>query len=98
MASFILSNKAVEDLSSIWTYTVEVWSEEQADIYYYGIMDYCKGLANGKFHGKTYPKIGENIYGFRINQHILLYTINDDSDLEIWRILHSRMDLRNKID
>ena len=45
MASFILSNKAVEDLSSIWTYTVEVWSEEQADKYYYNILDYCEGLA-----------------------------------------------------
>jgi toxin ParE1/3/4 len=98
MASFILSNKAVEDLSSIWSYTVEVWSEEQADKYYYNILDYCKGLSNGKFHGKVYPKIGENICGFRINQHILFYTISADSNLEILRILHSRMDLRNKID
>ena len=97
MTSFILSNKAVEDLSSIWTYTVEVWSEEQADKYYYSILDYCEGLANGKFHGKTYPKIGEHIYGFRINQHILFYTKNADTNLVILRILHSRMDLRNRI-
>ena len=28
------SNKAVEDLSSIWDYTFTQWSENQADEYY----------------------------------------------------------------
>ena len=28
------SNKAVEDLSSIWEYTLSEWSETQADEYY----------------------------------------------------------------
>lgn len=97
MASFILSIKAVEDLSSIWTYTFETWSEKQADKYYHTILDYCNGLASGKFHGKNYPEIGENIYGFRINQHILFYTINADNNLLILRILHSKMDLRTKM-
>jgi len=31
MAEFKLTNKAVEDLSKIWDYTFEVWSENQAD-------------------------------------------------------------------
>ncbi len=30
MAKFKLTNKAVEDLSKIWEYTFEVWSENQA--------------------------------------------------------------------
>jgi toxin ParE1/3/4 len=34
MAKYFLTNKAVEDLSEIWEYTYEVWSESQADKYY----------------------------------------------------------------
>lgn len=34
MAKFYFTKRAVEDLSSIWNYTFEVWSEEQADKYY----------------------------------------------------------------
>lgn len=33
MPKYILTNKAVEDLSTIWNYTFEVWSETQADKY-----------------------------------------------------------------
>lgn len=33
MASYVLTNKAVEDLSSIWEYTFDTWSERQADKY-----------------------------------------------------------------
>jgi len=31
MAKYELTNKAVEDLSKIWEYTFEVWSEKQTD-------------------------------------------------------------------
>jgi toxin ParE1/3/4 len=34
MANYKLTNKAVEDLTSIWEYTVKEWSEKQADKYY----------------------------------------------------------------
>ena len=34
MAEYKLTNKAVEDLNDIWEYTIEKWSEEQADKYY----------------------------------------------------------------
>ena len=31
MAKYHFSNKAVEDLSAIWNYTFDAWSEHQAD-------------------------------------------------------------------
>ena len=34
MATFYLTNNAVEVLGEIWKYTVETWSENQAEIYY----------------------------------------------------------------
>ena len=34
MKKYHLTKKAFEDLSDIWTYTFDNWSEEQADKYY----------------------------------------------------------------
>jgi toxin ParE1/3/4 len=41
MAEFRLTNRAVEDLSKIWEYTLEVWSENQADKYYDMLISNC---------------------------------------------------------
>jgi toxin ParE1/3/4 len=46
MAKFKLTNKAVEDLSKIWEYTFEVWSENQADKYYEKLISNCQEIAD----------------------------------------------------
>lgn len=45
MVEFKLSNKAVEDLSKIWNYTFELWSEQQADKYYNSLISSCHQIA-----------------------------------------------------
>jgi toxin ParE1/3/4 len=98
MANYILTNKAVEDLSNIWNYSFEVWSESQADKYYYMLLDSCQELADEKVVGKNYEEIGKDILGFRIGQHIIFYRKLKGNKIEIARILHSRMDLKNRIE
>lgn len=44
MAKFYLTNKAVEDLTKIWNYTLETRSENQAGIYYSLLIDSCQEL------------------------------------------------------
>ena len=39
MSKYELTNKAVEDLTGIWEYTIEKWSEQQADRYYNLLLD-----------------------------------------------------------
>ena len=34
MAKYDITKEATEDLYRIWAYTVDTWSEEQADSYY----------------------------------------------------------------
>jgi toxin ParE1/3/4 len=96
MANYILTNKAVEDLSNIWNYSFEVWSESQADKYYYMLLDSCQELADEKVFGKKYEDISDNILGFRVGQHIIFYRKLKGNKIEIARILHNRMDLRNR--
>ncbi len=97
MASYTLTNKAVLDLSAIWDYTVDTWSERQADKYYFMLLDTCQDLADGKVSGKNYPEIHTEILGFRAGQHILFYRKLSQDKVEIARILHTQMDLKNRI-
>ena len=97
MASYSLTNEAVSDLSAIWEYTLQTWSEKQADKYYFMLLDTCQDLANGKVIGKKYPEISTEISGFRAGQHILFYRSLSQDKVEIVRILHSQMDLKSRI-
>ena len=97
MANYILTIKAVEDLSKIWDYTFEVWSEAQADKYYYMLLDSFQELEDGKVAGKNYAEVRTDIFGCRSGQHIIFYRKLNGNRIEIARILHNRMDLKNRI-
>ncbi|MCB9255572.1 MAG: type II toxin-antitoxin system RelE/ParE family toxin [Chitinophagales bacterium] len=97
MAKYKLTNKAVDDLSKIWEYTFEVWSENQADLYYLELLSSCEEIAKNPDLGQKYEGISEHLLGLRSNRHIIFYrTLNSDY-IEITRILHGRMDLKNRI-
>lgn len=97
MAKYSLSNKAVEDLSKIWGYTYEDWSELQAEKYYYMLLDTCQDLADGNLSGKSYPEINTLILGFKAGRHIIFYKKAKGTGIEVARILHGRMDLKKRI-
>lgn len=97
MAKFYLTNKAVEDLNNIWNYTSDKWSEEQADRYYQMLLDSCQDVAENPNLGKNYDGIEINLLGLLTNRHIIFYRKMESDNVEITRILHGRMDLKNKI-
>lgn len=97
MASYRFTNKAVEDLSNIWNYTFETWSEKQADAYYKMLLSFCKEIAENQTIGKNYEEINENLYGLRASKHVIFYSIISDEEIEIVRILHGSMDLKNRV-
>ena len=97
MATFYISNKAVEDLNDIWDYTVKTWSENQAEIYYSLLMDSCQELANKPSQGKSYDVVEKNVLGFKIGEHIIFYQIVSLKEIEVVRILHGMMDMKNHI-
>jgi toxin ParE1/3/4 len=57
MARYILTNKAVEDLSKIWDYTYKVWSENQADKYYELLTSSFPEIVQNPVLGKKYGEI-----------------------------------------
>jgi toxin ParE1/3/4 len=97
MAEFKLTNKAVEDLSKIWDYTFEVWSEKQADKYYGELISDYQGIAENQSLGKAYEGISKQLLGKKTNRHIIFYRTVNENYAEITRILHERMDLKKRI-
>lgn len=97
MAKYKLTNKAVEDLTRIWDYTFEVWSENQADIYYEMLISSCQEIAENPQTGKNYKGVSQSLLGLKAIRHIIFYRILSEDYVEITRILHERMDLKKGV-
>ncbi|MCB9261795.1 MAG: type II toxin-antitoxin system RelE/ParE family toxin [Flavobacteriales bacterium] len=98
MAKYKLTKKAVEDLTEIWDYTFDEWSEKQADIYYQLFLENFQHIADDPNIGKKYDVIEDNLMGLRVSRHIIFYRRLNDKTIEITRILHGRMDLKNRME
>ncbi|MGC4129036.1 MAG: type II toxin-antitoxin system RelE/ParE family toxin [Bergeyella sp.] len=97
MAEYKLSNKAVEDLNQIWEYTFYKWSEKKADNYYNLLLASCQDIANNPNLGRNHKEINKDLFGFKSNKHIIFYRMTFNEYVEITRILHERMDLKNRL-
>ena len=97
MANYYLTNKAVDDLSEIWDYTIETWSEMQAEKYYDLLLASCNDLANNPALGRNYDIVTKGILGFKSGEHIIFYWIISKNEIEIVRLLHGMMDLKSKL-
>ena len=97
MAKFELTKKAVEDLGDIWNYTYENWSEHQADNYYQLFIESFKEIAGNPGIGKNYSVIVKSLRGLKDGRHIVFFREMEGLKVEITRILHEQMDLKNRI-
>ena len=98
MAKIRFSSKAVDDLTYIWNYTYQTWSERQAAEYYNMLVSSCKKVISSTFRlAKSYGDIAENLYGFKAGHHLIFYTPLSDGDFLIVRILHERMDVKRHL-
>lgn len=97
MAEVVFRQRAIDDLSDIWNYTTERWSVEQADRYYLSIKLACTAIGENPKIGKVYHGIKKNLLGFRTGKHIVFYQSTSKDRIEVVRILHGRMDLKNRL-
>jgi toxin ParE1/3/4 len=97
MSQYKLTNKAVADLSKIWNYTFETWSEKQADNYYNELIASCQEIAENPNLGKNYNGISNQLFGVKVNRHVVFCRTLSENYIEITRILHEKMDLKKRI-
>lgn len=96
MSKYHLTNKAVQDLSEIWNYTYDEWSENQADKYYSFLVESCQEVADNPNFGKPYDDVEKDILGFKSNHHIIFFRVTSSTEIEVERILHEKMDIKSK--
>jgi toxin ParE1/3/4 len=97
MAKVVFRQEAIEDLNDIWIYTLEEWSENQADYYYAALKFACIKIGENPSLGKKYKGINYNLLGLRTGKHIIFYQVISNSEVEVIRILHERMDIINRL-
>ncbi len=97
MVKISFRQKANEDLNNIWNYTYENWSENQADKYYATIKFHCLEIGKNPKLGKIYNGISRKLLGLKSGKHIIFYHSISEKEIEIIRILHERMDLKNRL-
>ncbi len=97
MAKVILRQAAIDDLNDIWIYTFEEWSEKQADKYYATLEFACMQIGKNPELGKEYDGINHNLLGLRTGKHIIFYQVISKNEIEVIRILHEQMDLKNRL-
>lgn len=97
MAKVIWRQAAIDDLNNIWNFTFEKWSENQADKYYAAIKFACKEIGENPDLGKEDTGISQNLLGLKSGKHIIFYHLVSNNEIEVIRILHERMDLKNRL-
>lgn len=97
MPKYRLTNEAASDLAGIWNYTADEWSEAQADSYYEMLVSTCDRIAaHPTWYRKKYNEIFNGLLGCKARKHVIFYIIDNEGDVLVVRILHKRMDLKNK--
>lgn len=97
MAEYIISEKALEDLNNIWIYTAENWSVEQANRYYNLIVDEIDYVSENFETTKDFSNVRKNYKYSKVKSQLVFYKKTENTEMEVVRILHERMDIKNRI-
>lgn len=95
--AFFLTQKAKADLKDIARYTQKTWGIAQRNIYLTQIDSTFHNLAINPKMGFSCDYIRAGYFKFRVGKHFIFYRIAD-SDIEIVRILHERMDIETRLE
>jgi toxin ParE1/3/4 len=93
---YVISNEATNDLKSIWLYTLEFWSQSQADRYLNLILDEIESICKDPTIGKNYSLVRRGYYRTRVKSHFIFYRIHEN-EIEVVRILHQQMDIDTRL-
>ena len=92
-----ISELALEDIDSIWEYTTEKWSTEQAEKYYKEIFSAIEFICLNPDIGNSINEVKEHHRRKLIGSHMIIYKCQKKT-VFIDRILHQRMDLETNLD
>jgi toxin ParE1/3/4 len=95
--AYKISNQALIDLEQIWLYTFKNWSIVQADRYYNLLISEMEYVSQNQESGKSMNHIKNGYRASKVKSHLIFYKTSSESEIEIIRILHERMDIENRL-
>lgn len=98
MGTFSLTEAARADLKSIAAYTQRRWGKEQRRIYAKQFDDAFHMLAERPEAGAACDSIKVGYRKFPNGSHVVFYRELSDTEIEVVRILHKRMDLVRQLE
>lgn len=97
MANYRISKKAIIDLEKIWLYTYKKWSLEQADRYHNLIINEIEFISRNYNLSRKIDYIRQNYRVSKVKSHLVFFRLSEDGMIEIVRILHQSMDIKNRL-
>lgn len=97
MGSFILRQKATEDLLAIGRYTRKQWGKVQQRRYLTQLDSAFHDLADKPGLGRACDDIQEGYFKYGVGKHVIFYRHAGKERIEIVRILHGRMDIEQHL-
>jgi len=61
------------------------------------ILNEIEHLAENPDSGRNYSNLRQNYFGSKVKSHIIFYLIKNESKIKVVRILHSKMDLAERL-
>ena len=87
--SVTLRPAAEADLAEIWNYTVEAWSEDQAEVYLTGLGQTFDRLAQFPEMARLRVEFTPPVRILPYQSHLIVYLAEGDL-IDVIRVLHSR--------
>lgn len=97
MSAYIIREKALEDINTIWIYTAENWSVEQADRYYNLIYDEIEYIVSNFEMARDFAKIRKSYRFSKVKSHLIFFKKDKNNEIEVVRVLHERMDIASRL-
>lgn len=92
MRRYRLSPAARGDLDSIWDYTTDRWSVDQADRYVRELVDAVNQLCSGASKGRRIDQVRQDYLQLPVGSHLIIFR-QSATTVDVIRILHRRMDV-----
>ncbi len=93
MQKYRISKLAEQDLTDIWNYTLDNWSQNQANTYVNGLLNAFARIAKAPDQlGRSYEHVRKGYRKYPYGHHVIFYLIQPDGLPLISRVLHERMD------
>lgn len=97
MGTFILTQKAKDDLLAIGRYTRKQWGKAQQSPYLTQLDSAFHDLADKPGLGRACDDIREGYFKYGVGKHVIFYRHSGTERIEIVRILHGRMDIEQHL-